>query len=69
MANATPPNSRRPARGGREAGAAIEKNPVEARQGRPGARVLIILVASLAILAIVYIVLQSYFGATPHQPR
>ena len=45
----------------------IEKSAVEARQGRPGVRVLIILMVSLALLGIAYFVIHGYYAGTPHQ--
>jgi hypothetical protein len=65
MANAKPPNSRSRASG--RGGAPIEKNMVEARQGRSGRRVLFILLASLVLLAIAYFVIHGYFWNAPHQ--
>jgi len=66
MANATPPNmdrSRARDDGGQPP---IEKSTVEARQGRPGVRVLVILGVSLALLGIAYFVIHGYFAGTPH---
>jgi hypothetical protein len=67
MANATPPDSRSRASGRGGSGAPVEKDAVEARQGRRGRRVLIILLASLVLLAIAYFVIHGYFWNVPHQ--
>ncbi len=67
MANATPPNMDRSRRRGDGGQPRIEKSTVEARQGRPGVRVLIILGVSLALLGIAYFVIHGYFAGTPHQ--
>ncbi len=67
MANATPPNMNRSRGRGDGGQPQIEKSTVEARQGRPGVRVLIILVVSLALLGIAYFVIHGYFAGTPHQ--
>jgi hypothetical protein len=66
MANATPPNNESRPHGA--AGAPpIKKNTVEVRQGRGGSRVLVILAVSLALLAIAYFVLHSYYTSPAHQ--
>ncbi len=71
MANATPPNPEntvpptRPPSGNDVP--YIKKGAVEARQGRGGQRVLIILAISLALLGILYFVIHGFFAGTPHQ--
>lgn len=45
----------------------IEKSTVEARQGRRGRRVLIILAVSLALIAIAYFVIYFYSPRPPRQ--
>ena len=65
MANATPPeieNYRRADRAPR-----IRKSTVEARQGRRGNHALIILVVSLALIAIAYFVLYFLIPRPGHQ--
>ncbi len=57
MANAMRPNGDRQAGARRRGRASIEKSPVEARQGERGRRVLIILAASTALLALAYALL------------
>jgi cytochrome c-type biogenesis protein CcmH/NrfG len=70
MANAMPPNSKGPAQSRGKTGAPpIERNTVEARQGRGGRNVLLILAVSLVLIAIAYIILYFFYPRpqTPHQ--
>jgi len=45
----------------------IEKSTVEARQGRGGRRVLVILVVSLALIAIAYFAIYFFVPRPPRQ--
>jgi hypothetical protein len=67
MAKATPPNAEKVRADAGAGGEPIKKSTVEARQGRRGGRVLIILAVSLALLGLAYFVLHGYYAGTPHQ--
>ncbi len=67
MANATPPNQKSSRTPGAAGAPRIQKSTVEARQGRRGVHVLIILAVSLALLAIAYFVIYGYFAGASHQ--
>ncbi len=58
---ATLPNEERSRPRGAAGEPPIHKSTVEVRQGRRGKRVLIILAVSLALLAIAYVVLYSFY--------
>ncbi len=67
MANDTPPDTERSRVRGRAGAEPIKKSTVEARQGRGGWRLVIILAISLALLGLAYFVLHGYYAGTPHQ--
>ena len=64
MANTT--NTERRRADGTEGAPQIQKPTVEARQGRRGRHVLIILVVSLALITIAYTLLYFYQSAPTH---
>ena len=64
MANAT--NTERTRADGTEGAPQIKKPTVEARQGRRGQRVLIILAVSLVLITIAYILLYFYQPTPTH---
>jgi hypothetical protein len=66
MANEINPESKRPASRRGETGAPVQRSTVEARQGRTGGRVLLILLTSLVLLAVAYFVILGYFWNAPH---
>jgi hypothetical protein len=66
MANATPPKTERTRADGTEGAPQIQKRTVEARQGRRGRRVLIILAVSLVLITIAYVLLYFYQPAPTH---
>ena len=73
MANATPPTTERQHDESAAEDSRIKKSTVEARQGRRGRHVLIILAVSLFLLALAYFVLYFYYprpaGQTALEPR
>ncbi len=66
MANATPP-WRRPRADSAADNSRIEKSTEEARQGRRGRHVLIILAVSLVLIAFAYFVLYLYYPRPARQ--
>jgi hypothetical protein len=66
MANATPPKTERTRADGTEGAPRIQKPTIEARQGRRGRHVLIILAVSLILITIAYVLLYFYQPTPPH---
>ena len=64
MANAT--NTGRRRADGTEGAPPIQKPTIEARQGRRGQRVIIILAVSLVLITIAYVLLYFYHPAPTH---